>query len=102
MQSLAQDIRYGIRLLIKAPAFTAVAILVLALGIGANTAVFSLINAMILQPIPSDGPAIVGPASFDRGNAAAALALLAHPLAAALDEPEFRGDGLELPGDCEQ
>ncbi|HEX6973651.1 MAG TPA: ABC transporter permease [Vicinamibacterales bacterium] len=60
MQSLAQDIRYGIRLLIKTPAFTAVAILVLALGIGANTAVFSLINAMILQPIPSDGPAIVG------------------------------------------
>ena len=60
MQTFAQDIRYGIRLLVKSPGFSAVAILVLALGIGANTAVFSIINAMILQPIPSDGPAIVG------------------------------------------
>ena len=60
MQSLAQDVRYGVRLLLKSPGFSAVAIIVLALGIGANTAVFSIINAMILQPIPSDGPAIVG------------------------------------------
>ena len=60
MQSLAQDVRYGIRLLLRSPGFSAVAILVLALGIGANTAVFSIINAMILQPIPSDGPSVVG------------------------------------------
>jgi predicted permease len=60
MQSLAQDVRYGVRLLVKSPGFSCVAILVLALGIGANTAVFSIINALILQPIPSDGPAIVG------------------------------------------
>src|SRR5687767_3611571 len=60
MQSVLQDVRYGIRLLLKNPAFTAVAVLVLGLGIGANTAVFSLVNAMILRPIPSDGADVVG------------------------------------------
>ena len=60
MHSVLQDVRYGIRLLFKNPAFTAVAVLVLGLGIGANTAVFSLVNAMILRPIPSDGADVVG------------------------------------------
>src|SRR5438034_8355939 len=52
MVTLWQDLRYGVRMLAKNRAFTAVAILTLALGIGANTAIFSCINAWIIKPLP--------------------------------------------------
>ena len=53
---MLSDLRYGVRMLAKNPGFSAVAILVLALGIGANSAIFSLINAMLLKPMPIERP----------------------------------------------
>jgi predicted permease len=56
MQTLWQDLRYGARMLVKKPGFTLVAVLTLSLGIGANTAVFILINALILRTLPVANP----------------------------------------------
>jgi predicted permease len=56
METLWQDIRFGFRILFKSPAFTLVAALSLALGIGANTAVFSIINDSLLKPLPVEEP----------------------------------------------
>jgi predicted permease len=57
LEQLWQDVRFGLRTLLKSPAFTAVAVLTLAFGIGANTAIFSLIDAVMLRSLPVENPA---------------------------------------------
>ncbi|HJQ22311.1 MAG TPA: ABC transporter permease [Blastocatellia bacterium] len=69
METLLKDIRFGLRMLMKNPAFTAVAVVSLALGIGANTAIFSVINSFLLAPLPVAEPGkLVSVFTIDQKN----------------------------------
>jgi hypothetical protein len=56
MSELLRDLRFGLRLLAKSPVFAATSVLLLAVGIGANTLIFSVVNALLLQPLPVSHP----------------------------------------------
>ncbi|HYN83898.1 MAG TPA: ABC transporter permease [Pyrinomonadaceae bacterium] len=78
LDELAQDLRFGLRLLSKKPGFTAVAVLTLALGVGANTAIFSVVNALILRPLPlPEAESLV--LLFEQSKKSGALSSVSYP-----------------------
>ena len=104
MEVLLQDLRYGLRMLLKSPGFTAVAILTLALGIGANTAVFSVLDAVMLKMLPISQPeqlAVLGDPSriHSTSNGTPQLDLFSYPLYRELRDGTQAFSGLFASGD---
>ena len=87
MDALVYDLRHGLRLLFKHPSFTVIAITILALGIGANSAIFSIVNGVLLRPLDFDSP--------DRLLMICLLAILVPARRAMALDPmvALRGDG---------
>ena len=79
VDDLWRDLRYGVRMVLKHPGFSATAIVVLALGIGANTAIFSIINAMLLKPLPIHRPGELVGVYVERTTAPGGYRPFSHP-----------------------
>ena len=93
METLFQDLRYGIRTLAKAPGFTLIAVLTLALGIGANSAIFSLADALLLRPLAVYRPGSVVTVNTDPGGQSGAVGGVSYP-----DYRDFRDRAHSLEG----
>ena len=91
MSGLLQDLRYALRQLRRSPGFTAVAVLTLALGIGANTAMFSIIHGVLLKPLPFRDPARLVLARCTFGDAI-------NPLVSAPDYYDYREQANDFEG----
>lgn len=99
LETLAQDIRFGLRMLAKSPGFTAVAVLTLALGIGANAAIFSVVKAVLLRSLPFKDPARLVRVSESVGKGS--LSPVAYPNYLDWRAQNRDFEGMAAYGDCE-
>jgi putative ABC transport system permease protein len=109
MQTLWQDLRYGARMLLKKPGFTLIAVITLGLGIGANTAIFSVVNTVLLRPLPFKEPDRVVMVWERRANSGEAnIPISGHEFVGWREQSRvfdgmaiIRGDGFTLTGNGE-